>query len=249
MPYEPVPEAASEMMDRIRSRLEKLFWPKGPRRVNWGSLRNTSPVSRVFGLDRGKPIDRYYIEQYLEKRKGDIRGVVLEVGDSSYTERFGRDRVSKSEVLHALNGIPGVTIVGDLVSGEGIPEGAFQCMILTQVLLCVSDFNSAIQSIHRGLAPGGVALLTIPGISQISRYDMDRWGDYWRFTDLSARLIFEKIFGSGNVEIQVYGNVLAATAFLQGISSEELTTEELDLLDLDYQVTLAVRAMKRTGKR
>jgi hypothetical protein len=34
------------------------------------------------------------------------------------------------------------------------------------------------------LKPGGVLLATVSGISQISRYDMYRWGDYWRFTTL-----------------------------------------------------------------
>ena len=74
---------------------------------------------------------------------------------------------------------------------------------------------------------------------------MDRWGDYWRFTDLSIKKAFEEAFGEGNVEVETYGNVLASTAFLQGISAEELTREELFYKDRDYQMTITIRAMKQ----
>ena len=52
------------------------------------------------------------------------------------------------------------------------------------------------------LKPGGYLLLTVSGpTAHISEYDMSRWGDYWRFTELSARKAFEKTFGQNNVEI------------------------------------------------
>jgi hypothetical protein len=95
------------------------------------------------------------------------------------------------------------------------------------------------------LKPCGVLLLTIPGISRISRYDMDRWGDYWRFTLASAQRLFTEVFPEDSVRIETYGNVLAATAFLHGLSVEELTEDELDDSDPDYEVTIAIRAMKR----
>ena len=84
----------------------------------------------------------------------------------------------------------------------------------------------------------------MPGISQIVRYDMDRWGDYWRFTSLSARRLFECGFPGGEVRVEAHGNVLAATAFLQGLSSRDLRADELDYTDPDYEVLIAVRAVK-----
>jgi len=46
-------------VDRIRTAFRMLgLWP--PRGcVRWGSLRRTSPISHLFGLDRGQAIDRY----------------------------------------------------------------------------------------------------------------------------------------------------------------------------------------------
>ena len=62
--------------------------------------RRLDPVSRDWGYDRGVPIDRYYIENFLDRHAGDIRGHVLEIGVDSYTWRFGGDRVTKSDVLN-----------------------------------------------------------------------------------------------------------------------------------------------------
>jgi hypothetical protein len=46
------------------------------------------------------------------------------------------------------------------------------------------------------------------------------------------------------VTVTSYGNVLAATAFLQGLAAEELHPEELDYRDPDYEVLISVRAVK-----
>ncbi len=221
------------------------LWKLQPfRHVRFGNLRRLTPISRVFGFDRGLPIDRYYIEAFLEKYANDIKGNVLEIGDDSYTRKFGGIRVSRSEVLHAIPGNPQATIVGDLETGAGIPQEAFHCMILTQTLLFIYDVKAAIANCYTTLKPGGVLLATFPGISQISRYDMDRWGDYWRFTTLSARRLFEDVFPAENVNVQSHGNVLIAIAFLHGLATQELKQKELEYHDSDYQVLITVRAVK-----
>src|SRR5690242_455086 len=101
--------------------------------VDWGNLRRETPVS-WFGFDRGVPIDRFYIERFLHAHRADIRGRVLEIEDDGYTRRFGSSAVEHSDVLYAAPGLPGATLTGDLTTGEGIPESAFDCIILTQTL-------------------------------------------------------------------------------------------------------------------
>ena len=61
--------------------------------VRFGSLRRLKPISRLFGFDRGQPIDRYYIETFLQKNRSDIGGRVLEIGDPGYTLKFGGDQL------------------------------------------------------------------------------------------------------------------------------------------------------------
>jgi hypothetical protein len=73
---------------------------------------------------------------------------------------------------------------------------------------------------------------------------MDRWGDYWRFTTLSALKAFEEIFGKDKVKVDCYGNVLSTVAFLEGISAEELKNEELDFKDDNYQLLITIKAIK-----
>ena len=95
------------------------------------------------------------------------------------------------------------------------------------------------------LKDGGVFLGTVSGISQVSRYDMDRWGDYWRFTDLSLKKLFAEYFRESNIAIRTFGNVFAANAFLQGIALEDIEDRSLlNVRDPDYQVTLGIRAVR-----
>jgi hypothetical protein len=217
---------------------------RAPRRVQWGGLRSTQPVSRCFGEDRGLPVCRYYIERFLRENAADIQGDVLEVENANYTRRFGDDRVTRSHVLHVVDGNPLATLVGDLTTGEGIPTRAFDCIVLTQTLPFIYDVRAALYHVERSLKPGGMLLATFPGISQISRYDMDRWGDFWRFTDASARRLFEEFWPAENLSFEVHGNVLVATAYLQGIASDELREDELDFKDQDYPLLITVRARK-----
>jgi SAM-dependent methyltransferase len=211
----------------------------------WMSLRRLHPVRRGFGGAYGQCVDRYYIESFLERHASDIRGRVLEIQDPRYTERFGGDRVVRSDVLHVKPGNPRATIVADLTDGSDIASDCFDCIILTQTLPFIYDVAAAVRTLQRIVKPGGVVLATVPGISQIARYDMREWGDYWRFTSLSAARLFADAFGEEQVAVTAFGNVRTATAFLHGLVSGELTQEERDHRDPDYEVTIAVRAVKR----
>jgi SAM-dependent methyltransferase len=215
--------------------------------IDFGSLRRVTPISRGFGWDRGLPVDRYYIEQWLTQHAGDIRGRVLEIGDDDYTRRFGGDRVAQVDILHAYAGNPKATFIGDLSDAPQIPADTFDCVILTQTLHFVYDARAAIRTLHRILKPGGVVLITVPGISQIGG---DEWREqwWWSFTSYSMTRMMRESFPSGQVSVHTYGNVLAAVALLHGAATHELIPAELDARDAEYQVIVAVRAVKPTDK-
>ncbi|MEC5145399.1 methyltransferase domain-containing protein [Chitinophaga sp. 212800010-3] len=210
--------------------------------VAWDSLRRLQPLSTTFGFDRGTPVDRHYITDFLRSHSADIHGHVLEIAESSYSKQFGAN-VSSFEVLHVQPGSQ-VTIVGDLTNRASLPENHIDCFICTQTFNFIYDFKTAIEGAWHLLKPGGVLLATLAGATQISAYDAQRWGDYWRFTPQSAERVFGEVFGKDNVEVTSYGNVLTCTAILQGISAEELLQEELDYRDPVYPVIIAVRATK-----
>jgi SAM-dependent methyltransferase len=219
-------------------------WLRGTHRALQGPLpRQVTPISRYFGYDRGQPVDRYYIENFLAANAGDIRGRVLEIGDNSYTRQHGGDCVTVSDVLHVHEGHRGATLVGDLAKGENIPSDAFDCVIVTQTLQYVYDVQAAVGTLHRILKPGGVVLATVPCITSGDRGWKQTW--FWGFTHLSAARLFGDVFSSGNVSVEHHGNVLSASAFLYGLASHELLPHELDHRDIHYQVIITVRGVKQ----
>jgi SAM-dependent methyltransferase len=228
---------------RIRS------WPLGVRkspstgRIDFGDFKRLTPISQVFGTDRGQPIDRYYIEGFLDRHAADIRGRVVEVFDNSYTRRFGGKRVVRSDVLDINPRNRLATFVADLTNAAAVPSNVFDCFILTQTLQLIYDLHAAVRTVHRLLAPGGVLLATIPGISQIDRYNCaETW--CWGFTKVSARRLFEQSFRAEDIEVTAHGNVLSAVSFLQGVATQELRPNELDYVDPFYEMLITVRAVK-----
>lgn len=214
--------------------------------VRFGSLRRVTPIGPMWPNRRGRPVDRHYIETFLADHAEDVHGRVLELENSVYTRRFGGDRVTHSDILHSPIGRidPAVTIVADLTRADHIPTDAFDCIILTQTLQFIYELRAALGTLHRILKPGGVLLMTVPGISQITRVDMELWGEYWRFTTQSVEKLCTEVFPAEHVSTVSYGNVLAATAFLHGLAVADVRPSELDHHDPDYQMIVAVRAVK-----
>lgn len=244
---------------RLRKRLyrgavtlkRRLLGIPQPGHVDWGDLRRVSPVSRHFGEDRpvagqlrGEAIDRYYVRAFLEGHREDIAGDVLEIGEPLYTRLFGGERVTRSEVLHVHAGNPQATIVADLVDAPQLPDEAYDCAVVTQTLHLIYNAPSAIQTLVRILRPGGRLLLTVPGITPVPNGTV--WGDtwHWAFTAHSVRRMLSEAFGN-KPTIQSMGNVMAATAFLHGLSIGELDSTELDSCDPDFPVIIAARILKQ----
>lgn len=220
-----------------------LQWPRTGS-VNFGDLRRTTPISAIFGMDRGKPIDRYYIEKFLAAHRADIKGRAMELGDATYIKRFGT-AVTKIDVLHVVEGNPDATIVADLTKADHIPSDSFDCIIFTQALQMIPDFRAAMGTLYRILKPGGVVLMTTHGTSKIARrLGRDDWGEYWRLTAQGVERLVRDVAGEAEVATTSYGNVLTASAFLYGLAAEDLTDAELDFSDEDFEVILGARIRK-----
>jgi SAM-dependent methyltransferase len=214
--------------------------------VEFGQLRRLRPISANFGFDRGKPLDRRYIEDFLSRNPEDIKGRVLEVGDNAYTIQFGGDRVTRSDILHPDTSNPRATLVGDLAEGHNFPFQAFDCIVLTQTLHFIFDMRKAVATLHRMLKPGGVLLITVPGISCIEHDG--NWPPLWTLSPTALRCLLNERFGEANVRVTAYGNVLAAVSFLHGLAESELRPTELDTHDPEYPVTVAARAVRLDEK-
>jgi SAM-dependent methyltransferase len=220
-----------------RTRARRLRRP-----ARLGSLRRTTPLSDVWGRDRGTPVDRYYIESFLTEHAEDIHGDVLELLDSGYTDRFGRG-VSRCDILDIDRENTRATVIADLADADAIAAATYDCFILTQTLQFIYDVRAAVSHAHRILKPGGVVLCTVPSVSRVARRNLD--SEHWRFTAASCARLFGDAFGPGAIEVRSYGNVLACGAFLFGLAAEELTADELEVADDYFPLLIAVRARRR----
>lgn len=236
----------SKARRRCAKALERSFLRRKPPFVRFGSFKRLTPIDADFGFGRGRPVDRFYIENFLERHRCDIKGRVLEIGDDTYTHRFGGDLVERKDVLNVNDGNLASTIVGDLAQSERFPQGVFDCIIFTQTLQLIYDARSALATLHRMLKPGGVILATMPGVSSVDRSEWrEQW--CWSFTARSARRLFQEFFEDSDVDLESHGNVLAAISFLHGLSCEELSSTSLSYVDECYPVIIAVRARKALG--
>ena len=204
-------------------------------------LRRTTPLHPAYGYHRGTPVDRHYIERFLAAEQAQIRGDALEISEDRYISRIGGARLTSATTFQLTGEGPG-RLVGDLTQPVSLPDGRFDCFVCTQTLNVIFNVQDAIRGCHRLLKPGGHLLLAVAGTTHLSRYDADRWGDHWRFTEQSIAKLLQAEFAE--VSVRSYGNVLAATAMLHGIVCEELSAAELDVHDPDYPVTVCAVARR-----
>lgn len=214
--------------------------------IDLGDLRRKTPISKDFGYDRGDPVDRYYIEKFLQAHSHLVRGHVLEISENTYTRKYGGTAVGRSDVLHYNDPAPPATMTGDLSNAPHLPSNTFDCIILTQTLMYIYHVPNAVATLHRILKPGGAVLATVAGLSQTHPSLRSSW--HWGFTVSSARRLFEDGFPSGEVDVRSYGNVLSSIAFLTGLAQDELSPSELEFTDPDYQLIVAVVAQKSNAE-
>ena len=216
-----------------------------PGDIDFGDLRRLNPISKKYGFERGTPIDRYYIEKFLKENGSFISGHVLEVGNDTYSDMFGNNNVTKSDVLDIDRSNNKANIIADLSDAKEIESNTYDCIILTQVLQYIFEIDAAINEICRITRPGGTILITAPGATQVVQQKWagaDSW--YWSFTFPSISRLFSTRKDLENVEIGVYGNVLSSISFMLGLASHELSDQELDYIDQAYPLVLTVKARK-----
>lgn len=221
-------EAATTLTRRLTGRM----------RLGFG----VEPLSEVWGLDRGRAICRYYLEQFLEERAEDIRGHCLEFEEGAYASRFGGLKVTTLDVLHVDDTNPKATLVADLTRPNDLPDDRFDCVICTHVLHVIYELDTVVAELYRVLKPGGVLLVAVPHVSMSD----PGWRELWRFTDEGLRRLLEKAFGKSNVTVRAYGNSLTAAGQIRGAAAEEFRATELDHHDPRFAVEICARAVKAT---
>lgn len=190
-------------------------------------------------MNRGTPVDRYYIGKFLSEHQNDIKGLCLEIRDNRYGQEYA-SRIKKLDVLDIDRNNQLANLHGDLRNLNNIPDNTYDCLILTQVLQYIDHLSSAISECRRLLKPGGVLLITVPAFSRLD----PKAPEYWRFTSLGLAHLLNLIFGQDKIETKSYGNVLSGLGFWVGQSAEEFSSKELDYFDPMFPVIIVARATK-----
>ena len=141
--------------------------------IRWGDLRRTRPFSSHYGFDRGTPIDRYYVLKFFEKHQQHLRGDVLEIQMTGYTQMLGRE-VRSSESVD-IDPQHNTTHVCDLAHSEGkLSSNRYDCFLMPNTLNHLRELELCLKNALRVLKPGGTILATtatlflLPPISSIT---------------------------------------------------------------------------------
>jgi hypothetical protein len=213
--------------------------------IDFGDLARIEPISRFFSYDRRTPIDRLFIESFLEQNRLDIRGGLLEISESTYTRQCGDYRVCKSNVLHVNKGHPSATNICDLSNALHIPYNSFDFLILTQVLVVIFDRQSTIRMLHRIPKPVGVALITVPGICTIDNGECrDQW--MWIIIPNSLKELLCLSFLRNYMEVSSRGNIISSISFQQGLCLEDISNYADHVDDPTYPLTVTGRAVQES---
>jgi SAM-dependent methyltransferase len=204
----------------------------------WGNLRRVEPFSQSFGFDRGTPVDRYYLDRFLDANRALITGRVLEVQVPSYTKRFGQE-VRESHTVDINPGFQ-ATYTCDLAQAPQIPDAHYDCFLAPNTFQHLLDLHSALRTILRVVRPGGTVLASAAMLLPL----IPEGGDYWRLTPDGWRVVLEAEWPQCDISIEGHGNCLSAAAAMYGLAHEELRPEELDAHDPRYPVLITIRCRK-----
>ena len=209
-----------------------------------GDLRRVGAVSPCWGVDRGRPVDRRYIEDFLHRHAKDIKGRVLEVKDPVYSKLFGGPGIDQLDVVDIDRANPDATIYADLQNAPELPDSAYDCVILTQVLPVIFDVHGVMDTVHRILRPGGVLLLTAPG-----PFSPPFAGDayekfYWAFYPITIRTLLERRFSKREIHVEAHGNLATCAAFIAGLSEQDLSEADYAVDHEHYPLIVAARVEK-----
>jgi SAM-dependent methyltransferase len=231
------------LRDWTKPKVQRAIRNTPGRRVRWGSFKRTQPFSDCYGWDRGTPVDRYYIERFLEASKGYIHGDAMEIRDPAYVKRFGGDRVTNVHVVDIDPGNPEAGLIADLCEPNSLPFAAYDSIVLTQTFHLLGNEQIALENLWASLKPGGTLLVTAPCLSRVDHEIPEV--DFWRYTvrgfEQRLKLCLPE---AAQIHVEGHGNVLSGMAYYMGLAAEELDERDLMVDDPFFSINCAARVIK-----
>lgn len=195
------------------------------------------PLSRNFGVERGTPVGRYYIDKFIVSNCNTVSGDFLEFGAVARYKKYFNKHISYDTI--SIFDEEGITYVADIHNISELPDKKFDCIVCTQVFEHLKSPETAALSLYYLLKEKGVLLFTAPFINNVHGCP----SDYRRFTVEGCRFILES--AGFNIEyIDFGGNCMVSTGSLLGMVVEDFSSEDLSFKDEIYPYNILIRASK-----
>ena len=208
-----------------------------PGTVDFGDFGRLWPFSYRFGFDRGGPVDRYYLRQFVRSIRPIVRGRCLEIGGSVRNNWFYRFDVDEFRTLELEQSNVADDLVGDAADQGVLDPASWDSILAFHVLEHCPNPFAVVSNMCAWLRPNGHACIVVPCAQRVHNYP----GDYWRFMPDGLRVLFRDF---SEVNVSTYGNPLTVVSNYLGLSHTELVAENMDAVHPDYPVLACVVARK-----
>lgn len=171
--------------------------------------RNRALIEQELGRRKDR---QYFTPAFLAQHRVVLpairthaRGRVIDLGcgDTPFVEALPQ-AVTGYDTLDVAPRSSPLTYVADIQDMTAVPSDAYDTALCFETLEHVPDPGRAIKEMFRVLAPGGVAIVTVPHMSRLH----DEPHDYYRFTSHGLRYLFAAA-GFSDLEIKAKGGLFA----------------------------------------
>lgn len=204
--------------------------------IDFGDFKRKLPFCPQFGNFRGSPVDRYYLDKFIEEIHSEVKGITLEIGGNQANQENYKFSNVTFYLTMDLEG-DDLDIVGDAHDPAAVDEASLDTVVLFNVLEHCERPWVVVDNIYRWLKPRGQVFCMVPNAQRVHRVPQD----YWRIYPDALNSLFARF---PRRKLYVYGNPLTTLAAYYGIASEELSREELDYYHENYPVANCIHAQK-----
>jgi SAM-dependent methyltransferase len=240
--------------DDLRSRYLAVKQRPRQRRWPWSRAWRGMQLWRLRPIDGGKSAGlstiRYYWADFLEQHCGDIRGHVLEIGETTTVRLYGGDRITQADALDLAAHSPEVRVVADLSRADRVTGDVYDCFVNQFTTCVIYDIEAALYHAIRLLKPGGVLLINFWCVDFYLHRGLDMgtgeplYMHHW-FTPIGVHDLLRRLaLGEPDYTLAIYGNLLSRMAFLVNLPALALTPAELEERDPGQPLLICARIVK-----
>jgi hypothetical protein len=205
--------------------------------IDFGNFKRLIPFCPDYGYSRGTPIDRYYLNRFIEEIRDEVTGNTLEIGGAKQNQQlYGFSRANPYRALD-MKAKTGVDIVGDVHNPDLCRNNSLDSIIIFNVLEHCERPWVVVDNIHNWLKERGKVFCMVPTAQRIHGAP----NDFWRILPDAMGTLFSKFSA---LKLLSYGNPITTISSLMGIAAEELSREDLESLNNEYPVATCVVAQK-----